>query len=169
MVKVEAVVLRKGQKVTIKELTLPAMAQADPFGVRGFTAPAPAVFPNTGLTRLAIPNPLQVPGQVLPTEVQGQLKLTKAWGIRGAFNHNWDPYWSTSVFGSASWVHYNGGASGPGIGVAPDLTTAKGQFCAAYALGKVVSADFVCNPDYAVYQVGVVTRWTPVKNLTFSG
>ena len=26
--------------------------------------------------------------------------LTKAWGIRGAFNHNWDPYWSTSLWGS---------------------------------------------------------------------
>ena len=26
--------------------------------------------------------------------------LTKAWGIRGAFNHNWDPYWSSSLFGS---------------------------------------------------------------------
>ncbi len=38
----------------------------------------------------------------------GDLKLTEAWGVRGAFNHNWDPYWSTSVFGSASWVHYNG-------------------------------------------------------------
>ena len=34
----------------------------------------------------------------------GDLKLTDAWGIRGAFNHNWDPYWSTSFFGSASFV-----------------------------------------------------------------
>jgi len=24
----------------------------------------------------------------------GDLKLTKAWGMRGAFNHNWNPYWS---------------------------------------------------------------------------
>src|SRR5690242_1607149 len=31
----------------------------------------------------------------------GDLKLTEAYGIRGAFNHNWDPYWSTSIFGSA--------------------------------------------------------------------
>ena len=98
----------------------------------------------------------------------GDLKLTDAWGVRGAFNHNWDPYWSTSVFGSASWVHYNGASSGPGIGVVPDLTTAKGQYCAVYMTGKAVSADFVCNPDFAVYMAGVVTRWTPVKNLTFS-
>jgi hypothetical protein len=98
----------------------------------------------------------------------GDLKLTSAWGVRGAFNHNWDPYWSTSIFGSASFVHFNGQSSGPGIGVAPDLTTAKGQYCAVYMTGKVVSADFVCNPDFAVYMAGAVTRWTPVKNLTFS-
>ena len=30
------------------------------------------------------------------------------------------------------------------------------------------SADFSCNPDYKVSQLGVITRWTPVKNLTFS-
>jgi len=90
----------------------------------------------------------------------GDLKLTEAWGVRGAFNHNWDPYWSTSLFGSASFVHYNGTVG--------DLTTAKGQYCAAFAGGKVLSADFSCNPDFAAYQVGVVTRWTPVKNLTFS-
>ena len=34
--------------------------------------------------------------------------LTKAWGIRGAFNHNWDPYWSTSLWGSYSQVKYDG-------------------------------------------------------------
>jgi hypothetical protein len=38
----------------------------------------------------------------------GDLKLTESWGIRGAFNHNWNAYWSTSVFGSGSWVHYDG-------------------------------------------------------------
>jgi hypothetical protein len=90
----------------------------------------------------------------------GQLKLTEAYGVRGAFNHNWDPYWSSSLFGSYSVVHYRGNVG--------DLTSAKGQYCAAYVVGKVVSADFVCNPDYNVAMVGVVTRWTPVKNLTFS-
>jgi Porin subfamily len=91
----------------------------------------------------------------------GDIKLTEAYGIRGAFNHNWDPYWSTSVFGSASAVRYNGSNT--------DLTTAKGQFCAAYnASTGAKSADYTCNPDYNVYQIGAVTRWTPVKNLTFS-
>ena len=30
----------------------------------------------------------------------GDIKLVDAWGIRGAYNHNWDPYWSTSLWGS---------------------------------------------------------------------
>jgi hypothetical protein len=30
------------------------------------------------------------------------------------------------------------------------------------------SVDFSCNPNFDVSQLGVVTRWTPVKNLTFS-
>jgi hypothetical protein len=84
----------------------------------------------------------------------GSLHLTTAYGVRGAFNHNWDPYWSSSLFGSYSAVRYDG--------------TAKAMFCAVYTPGKAVSADFVCNPDYNVAMVGVVTRWTPVKNLTFS-
>jgi len=32
----------------------------------------------------------------------GDLKLTTAYGFRGAYNHNWDPYWSSSLFGSWS-------------------------------------------------------------------
>ena len=84
----------------------------------------------------------------------GSLHLTEAYGIRGAFNHNWDPYWSTSVFGSYAAVRYD--------------DVAKANFCAVYTPGKAVSPDFVCNTDYNVSQLGVVTRWTPVKNLTFS-
>jgi hypothetical protein len=101
---------------------------------------------------------------------QGDLKLTTAYGIRGAFNHNWDPYWSTSVFGSASAVRYDG--SSVAFGGAFDPTTAKGQLCQAYVGSTggyaTKSVDFSCNPDFNVYMVGAVTRWTPVKNLTFS-
>jgi Porin subfamily len=95
----------------------------------------------------------------------GQLHLTTAYGVRGAFNHNWDPYWSTSLFGSYSAVRYDG--------------YTKAVYCTTYSAsaatggngavpGASKSADYSCNPDYNVAQVGVVTRWTPVKNLTFS-
>jgi hypothetical protein len=104
----------------------------------GFAAPTDAVF--------------------LPTAAggDGQLHLTEAWGLRGAFNHNWDAYWSSSLFGSASWVRYD--------------DTAKANYCGAYTAtnASVHSADYSCDPDFAVFQVGGITRWTPVKNLTFS-
>ena len=84
------------------------------------------------------------------------LHLTTAFGVRGAFNHNWDPYWSSSLFGSYSGVRYDG--------------IAKANICAVYTAARVAapSADYSCNPDYNVAQIGVVTRWNPVKNLTFS-
>jgi hypothetical protein len=95
----------------------------------------------------------------------GDLKLTEGWGVRGAFNHNWDPYWSSSLFGGAAWVRYDGSAT--------DITTAKGQWCASYIAGAKITAanspTFSCNPDYMISTLGVITRWTPVKNLTFSG
>jgi Porin subfamily len=90
----------------------------------------------------------------------GNLHLTEAFGVRGAFNHNWDPYWSTSLFGSYSAVRYDGAAKAAlctnFVGAVPGGTP------------RVVSADFSCNPDFNVAQLGLITRWTPVKNLTFS-
>jgi len=86
----------------------------------------------------------------------GSLHLTEGFGFRGAFNHNWDPYWSSSLFGGYAAVRYDG--------------TAKTYYCAAYAASNTgaQSADFSCNPDFNISQIGVVTRWTPVRNLTFS-
>jgi hypothetical protein len=88
----------------------------------------------------------------------GSLHLTTAYGVRGAFNHNWDPYWSSSLFGSYSAVRYDG--------------TAKLIYCNAFTAGTgglaAKSVDYSCNPDFNVAQIGLVTRWTPVKNLTFS-
>ena len=63
-------------------------------------------------------------------------------------------------FGSYASVRYGGSST--------DILTAKGQWCASFNFGKAVSTDYSCNPDFNIAQVGVVTRWTPVKNLTFS-
>jgi hypothetical protein len=81
----------------------------------------------------------------------GSIQLTKAWGINGAFNHNWNQNWSSSVFGAYSKIDYN--------------NVATAGICATYA----ANAAIACNPDFNIAQVGFVTRWTPVKNLTFSG
>jgi hypothetical protein len=84
----------------------------------------------------------------------GSLHLTEAFGVRGAFNHNWDPYWSSSLFGSYSGVRYDG--------------TAKANICTGLLTRFTPVANYSCNPDFNVAQIGMVTRWTPVKNLTFS-
>jgi hypothetical protein len=103
-------------------------------------------------------------GLWLPTAARGDgtIHLTTSWGVRGAFNHNWDPYWTTSVYGAYAGVSYD--------------DTAKALYCAAFAVshpgqGAVATATgaYTCNPDFNVAQLGTVTRWTPVKNLTFSG
>ena len=104
----------------------------------------------------------------------GGIELTTAWGIRGAFNHNWDPYWSSSLFGSYSQVKYDGGANDNLLGAG--TTSAKGAYCAAFAashsgqaLAGNATGNYTCNPDFNVSQLGANLRWTPVKNLTFTG
>jgi hypothetical protein len=87
--------------------------------------------------------------------VGGDIHLTTAYGVRGAFNHNWDPYWSTSLFGGAGWVRYD--------------DTAKNLYCTAFGAshpGRNVT--YTCDPNFSAGMVGLITRWTPVKNLTFS-
>jgi hypothetical protein len=92
----------------------------------------------------------------------GDLKLTKAFGVRGGFTHNWDPYWSSSLFGSFSAVRYDGSAT--------DLTSAMGQYCLAFGASHPgIGVTYSCNPNFNVAQLGINTRWSPVKNLTFAG
>jgi Porin subfamily len=100
-----------------------------------------------------------------------QQQLTRGWGFRGAFNHNWDPHWSTSLFGAVAGLDYN--------------QTAKQLYCNTYVAnagiavkgggvthgggtGGIFTPGSVCDPGFTMSEVGIVTRWTPVKDLTFS-
>jgi hypothetical protein len=104
------------------------------------------------------------------------IHLTTAYGFRGGFIHNWDPYWQSSVFGSWSAVRYDGvaktalcnsvsgnAAAGWGNRLTGGGTTAVNVF------GQTVGISSTCNPDFDVAMLGFRTGWTPVKNLTFSG
>ncbi|MGY8632057.1 porin [Bradyrhizobium sp. 14AA] len=84
----------------------------------------------------------------------GSQESVKTWGFRGAYTHNWDPYWNTAVYGAYA------AAQLPGI--------AKTTVCGAAVFGAIASPGSTCNPDFNIGQAGIVTRWTPVKNLTFS-
>jgi hypothetical protein len=84
------------------------------------------------------------------------LQLTDSWGARAAYNHNWDPYWSSSLFGGVASLSYN--------------NTAKTAWCGIYvaATNNHGGGITTCDPGFTVFEAGVTTRWTPVKNLTFS-
>lgn len=77
------------------------------------------------------------------------IQLTKAFGFNGGFNHHWNETWSSSVFGSWTHVDYN--------------DTARATICQVNYGGSVV-----CNPDFNISQLGLLTTWTPVKNLAIS-
>jgi hypothetical protein len=88
--------------------------------------------------------------------LNGDQQKVQTWGFRGGYTHNWDPYWSSSIYGAYAAVMFN--------------DTSKTLMCGAggtviLALGPGVTT---CDPDYNIAQLGFVTRWTPVKNLTFS-
>jgi len=95
-------------------------------------------------------------------------KLIQTWGMRGAYTHNWDPYWNTSIYGSWATVHYGADAAALVCGGIVDGLAFVGSFRVATGLAGIGGAPAVCNPNYNVASLGVITRWTPVKNLTFS-
>ena len=92
----------------------------------------------------------------------GSQQLVSTWGMRGAYVHNWNPYWNTSIYGAYAQVMYNStaksyicGPAGNGVG---------GTFGIAFGTAGLTS----CNPNYNIAQFGTQTQWTPVKNLTFT-
>ncbi len=72
----------------------------------------------------------------------GSIHLTESYGFRGAYNHNSDPYWSSSLFGGIGFVRYN--------------NTARAEYCASAALsipGQGVT--YSCNPNFDLSMLGL--------------
>ena len=93
----------------------------------------------------------------------GTLQLISTYGGRGGYTHNWNPYWSTSIYGAYAHVDY---------GSTTNASSAASIFCASFlasqAAGGNAGGVTTCNPNYNITQAGIISRWTPVKNLTFS-
>jgi hypothetical protein len=111
------------------------------------------------------------------TPLQAGVQLTKGWGFRGAYNHNWDPYWSTSLFGGFAEIRYNDTAKnlwcasyGGTFANGTALPTSFGgaELAGGHPATPVPGSGYTCDPGFSVAQIGLITRWTPVKNLTFS-
>ena len=97
---------------------------------------------------------------IAPDGTRIGLQLISTWGFRGAYIHNWNPYWRTSLYGAYGAVSYN--------------STAKALLCGVNGVGGTFRTNATigfrgttCNPDYNIGQIGLNTRWTPVKNLSF--
>src|SRR3954471_20626678 len=82
------------------------------------------------------------------------LETRKTLCFLGAFVHNWNPYWTSALYGAYAQVMYS--------------DAGKTLVCASSTLAPMLTAGSTCNPDFSVGQIGLITRWTPVKNLTFS-
>jgi hypothetical protein len=124
---------------------------ASGYNFQELAGPAAGVTVYSGVTGVGYgfaPDSVYGPG--------GQLQLVSTWGMRGAFNHNWNPYWSSSVFGAYAAVSYTGAAKTAMCGLGGTVPV---------LLGVGVTT---CNPDYNIAQVGANLRWTPVRNLTFT-
>jgi len=118
------------------------------------TAPSYAMYGSTGLAGAY--QSVGLAGVSDSVFVAGSSQqLTTTYGFQGAFTHNWDPRWATSIYGAWSAARYNG--------------TAKSQICGAFVANLALSTGLAgCNPDFNYAVIGTRTGWTPVKNLTFS-
>jgi Porin subfamily len=79
-------------------------------------------------------------------------ETVQTWGFRGGYTHNWDPFWNTSIYGAYAGVRMG--------------SLATSAICTAFF--TIATAGSTCNPNFNIAQAGMITRWTPVKNLTFS-
>src|SRR4029079_3469019 len=89
------------------------------------SSPSFAMFGGSGFGYQSVGFGATTDGVYLPGPAgTGGIVLTTVWCSRGAFNHNWSPYWSSSLFGSYSSVRYDGGANDNLLGAG--TTSAKG-------------------------------------------
>ena len=115
------------------------------------------------------------------TPLQAGVQLSRGWVFRGAFNHNWNPQWSSSLYGGIAQISYNqttkdvwcaayGGTLANGIALAPNPAqpTFVANNAAFHPAIPVPGSGYTCDPGFTISQIGLTTRWTPVKNLTFS-
>jgi hypothetical protein len=97
----------------------------------------------------------------------GNQHAVTTFGGQFGYNHNWNPYWNTGFYGAAAAVRFDDASKLALCGLAGNGAFSGGSLLLFGLDGSENGA--VCNPNYEIFQAGVITRWTPVKGLTFSG
>jgi Porin subfamily len=121
------------------------------YNFQNFAGSTFAMFGSSGIAYQSIgfasaPDTVYVTGS--------QQETVKTWGFRGAYTHNWDPYWNSAIYGAYAAAQFG--------------SLAKTSLCGPTGKFAILPGVTSCNPDFNVAQLGFITRWTPVKNLTFS-
>jgi hypothetical protein len=154
-------------------------AQGDQFWVFGTYAEGAASY--LGLNKFVGNDAFHIYGGGAPTNLGGDGSTALGWAFDGIFQtgtdvalttgfqvgaaaqHYWTPALRTSVFGG--YVELDFGTNG-------EANSAATLFCtglsggAAPAAGQVgTSALVVCDPSFAVWNIGTRTIWSPVRNL----
>lgn len=95
-----------------------------------------------------------------------RVALTDGFQANAAIQHFWTPSVRTSVFGGVAALHFDQDAKQlfctgvAGTAIAPGANPGAGPRGTFNRPGTGT-----CNPDFAVYQVGTRTIWSPVKDL----
>jgi hypothetical protein len=82
---------------------------------------------------------------------QTSIELTEAWSVSAGFEHHWDAYWQTSLYGGYVEINYNDTATAY-------LNAAQFPNCGTQCPSW----------DSSFWQIGSRTVWTPVKGLDLS-
>jgi len=92
--------------------------------------------------------------------VDGQgIQLTSVWTAGAGYEHNWTPELKTSFTGAYSKVRYNGAATNL---IAGAVCGVGGTGAGTQTAVNGISA-LNCNPNWAFFQGGVRTLWSPVR------
>jgi Porin subfamily len=91
--------------------------------------------------------------------------LTEGFQIGAAVQHFWTPMLRTSVF--AGYAQLDFGTNGVANSAATLLCTAPAAGPSAIPPGAAIAgaAPGICDPSFALWQIGTRTIWSPMRNL----
>jgi Porin subfamily len=95
------------------------------------------------------------------------IKLTHMWSVNGAYEHNWNPQWKTSLYTGAMGIDF---ADGKSL-ICPAGNVASGTpvgFSGTSSGSAFTGGVSNCNPNSSWTQLGTRTMWTPHPDIDFS-
>jgi Porin subfamily len=112
-----------------------------------------------------------LPGSLLPTACTPgvckdvQIQLTTTWTVGGAYEHYWTPQLKTAISGAYTQIQYNDTAKSLWADAVCTPPPAASPLTQANVHG--IASEF-CDPDWAFFQGGVRTQWSPVPGFYFA-